>query len=216
MKLEFRPLPYDVTALDPVYSTKTLELHYGKHHRTYFDTTVKLVKGTEFEDAEVEDIIRAAAKAEKHKKLFNNAAQHWNHDFFWDSMGPGGGGEPRGEIASLIERDLEGYKGFRESFKKSAVEQFGSGWAWLVFKDGKLQIYSTGNAENPLVKGGHALLTIDVWEHAYYLDHQNRRPEFADAFLDSLLNWDKVNERLEEAASAKPAKGKRRQLEGAR
>lgn len=215
MKLEFHPLPYDVTALDPVYSAKTLELHYGKHHRTYFDNTVKLVKGTEFENAEVEDVVRAAAKSEKQKKLFNNAAQHWNHDFFWESMAPGGGGEPTGEIAELIKRDLKSYEGFRESFKKTAVEQFASGWAWLVLKDGKLQIYSTGNADNPLVKGGHPLLTLDVWEHAYYLDHQNRRPEFVDAFLDKLLNWDSVNERLHAAASAKPAKGKRGQLEGA-
>ena len=216
MKLEFRPLPYDVTALDPVYSTKTLELHYGKHHRTYFDNTVKLVKGTEFEGADVEDIIRDAAQSEKQKKLFNNAAQHWNHDFFWESMAPGGGGEPAGEIAELIKRDLKDYAGFRESFKKTAVEQFGSGWAWLVLKDGKLQIYSSGNADNPLVKGAHPLLTLDVWEHAYYLDHQNRRPEFVDAFLDKLLHWDSVNERLHEAAAAKPAKDKRGQLEGAR
>ncbi len=213
MKLEFRPLPYDVAALDPVYSQKTLEFHYGKHHRTYFDTTVKLVKGTDLEGADVEEIVRGAAGSEKHKKLFNNAAQHWNHDFFWGSMAPGGGGEPTGEIAELIQRDLKGSDGFREAFKKSAVEQFGSGWAWLVLKDRKLQIYSTGNAENPLIKGGHALLTIDVWEHAYYLDHQNRRPEFVDAFLDSLLNWDKVNERLQHAGADKPAKGKR--LEGA-
>src|SRR5262245_10233808 len=137
MKLEFRPLPYEIDALDPVYSQKTLELHYGKHHRTYFDTTVKLIKGTPFEDADVEEIIQDAASAKEHKKLFNNAAQHWNHDFFWESMGPGGGGEPSGEIAELIKRDLKGYDGFREAFKKASVEQFGSGWAWLVLKDRK-------------------------------------------------------------------------------
>lgn len=215
MKLEFRPLPYDSTALDPVYSQTTLDLHYGKHHRTYFDTTVKLVQGTALEGAEVEDIIHEAAGDAKSKKLFNNAAQHWNHDFFWRSMRPGGGGEPSGEIAELIKRDLKGYDGFREAFKKAAVEQFGSGWAWLVLKDRKLQIYSTGNADNPLVKGGHPLLTVDVWEHAYYLDYHNRRPEFADAFLDKLLNWDAVNERLQKAGATKAAKGKGRQLEGA-
>jgi superoxide dismutase, Fe-Mn family len=215
MKLEFRPLPYASDGLDPVYSQKTLDLHYGKHHRTYFDTAVKLVAGTDLEGAEVEDIIQEASGDTKQKKLFNNAAQHWNHDFFWSSMRPGGGGEPTGEIAELIKRDLKGYNGFREAFKKAAVEQFGSGWAWLVLKDRKLQIYSTGNADNPLVKGGHALLTVDVWEHAYYLDYQNRRPEFLEAFLDKLLNWDKVNERLSAASSAKASKGSRRQLEGA-
>lgn len=220
MKLEFRPLPYAADALDPVYSKKTLDLHYGKHHRTYFDTTVKLVQGTGLEGVDVEEIIREAAGDTKQKKLFNNAAQHWNHDFFWSSMRPGGGGGPSGEVAELIKRDLKGYDGFRESFKKAAVEQFGSGWAWLVLKDRKLQVYSTANADNPLVKGGHPLLTVDVWEHAYYVDYENRRPEFLEAYLDRLLNWDKVNERLQKAGAEGSAGGssgrKGRQLEGAR
>jgi superoxide dismutase, Fe-Mn family len=216
MTLEFRPLPYRPDALEPVYSEKTLRLHYEKHHRTYFDNTVKMVQGTEFEGADIEEIVRRAGAEARHKKLFNNAGQHWNHDFFWESMRPGGGGEPIGELAELIKRDLKGYGGFREAFKKAAVEQFGSGWAWLVLQDGKLQIYSTGNAENPLVKGKQALLTIDVWEHAYYLDYQNRRPEFVEAFLDRLVNWEKASERLQAAGSATSKGGRRQQLEGAR
>ncbi len=202
MKVSFPPLPYRQDALEPVLSQEAMELHYGKHHRAYFDNTVKMIEGTEFEDSEIEDIIRRSAGQSKLKKLFNNAAQHWNHGFFWECMRPGGGGEPSGAIAELIDRDLDGYDNFRKVFKQTAVDQFGSGWAWLVMKGGELDIVSTPNGDNPLTTDARPLLTVDVWEHAYYIDYRNKRPDFVEAFLDKLINWDKVNERLATAGGS--------------
>jgi superoxide dismutase, Fe-Mn family len=210
MKVNFPPLPYGTDALAPTLSKEAMELHYGKHHRTYFDKTVKMIEGSEFEDFELEDIVRRSAGVPKLKKLFNNAAQHWNHSFFWECMRPGGGGQPAGAIAELIERDLDGYENFRKVFKETAVEQFGSGWGWLVMKGGELDIVSTSNGDNPLTAEARPLLTVDVWEHAYYVDYRNKRPDFVEAFLDKLVNWDKVNERLAAGGATAAAGGSKR------
>lgn len=202
MPLTFPPLPYAQDALAPAYSERMLHFHYDKHHRAYFEKTVELSRGTEFETLDLESIVRRTAGAERHVALYRNAAQHWNHCFFWDSMRPGAGGTPTGRVGELIERDFGGHDSFREEFRKTAVAQFGSGWVWLVLDGGKLGILKTGNADNPLPSQARPLLTCDVWEHAYYLDYQNRRAEFVDAFLDRLANWDKANEELAKAEGA--------------
>jgi superoxide dismutase, Fe-Mn family len=201
MTIEFKDLPYAQDALEPVYSTKTVQLHYGKHHRTYFDKMTELIKDTPYADMNLEEIIKATARDKKQTVLFNNAAQVWNHDVFWRSMKPGGGGSPNGDLEALIGKSFKGgLDGFKKELKNAAVTRFGSGWAWLTFEGGKLKISSTSNAENPLATGkGIVLLTIDVWEHAYYLDYQNKRPDFVDAFLDKLVNWDYAAERLKMA-----------------
>jgi Fe-Mn family superoxide dismutase len=170
--------------------------HYGKHHKTYVDNLNKLSDGTEFAALPLVDVIKKAAGQTDKAGIFNNAAQIWNHTFFWESMKPSGGGKPTGKIAELIERDLGGYDKFKTDFTQAAVTQFGSGWAWLVLDQGKLALRKTGNAETPISGGAIPLLTIDVWEHAYYLDYQNRRADFAAAVIDKLLNWDRANERL--------------------
>jgi len=195
------PLPCDQGALDPVISARTIGLHYGKHHKTYVDKLNELVAGTKYADLPLGEVVRQAARDEKDKKIFNNAGQHWNHSFFWNSLKPGGGGEPKGELAKRIDSDLGGIEAFRKDFEKAAIETFGSGWAWLALKDGKLQIISTSNAGTPLATGAAPLLTIDVWEHAYYLDYENRRPEFVKAVISKLLNWDWAQQQLEQAAS---------------
>jgi len=205
MKIKFPPLPYSEGALAPALSQEAMSLHYGRHHKTYFDKTVEMIEGTQFEDSDLEDIIRDTAKEPKFKKLFNNAAQHWNHCFFWECMRPGGGGKPTGPIGELIDRDLDGYDNFRKVFKQTAVDQFGSGWAWLTIKGGELDIESTSNGNNPLTTDARPLLTVDVWEHAYYVDYRNKRPDFVEAFLDKLVNWDKVNERLGAEGGAQKA-----------
>jgi Fe-Mn family superoxide dismutase len=187
MKIAFAKLPYPADALAPHVSEKTVKFHYEKHHRTYFDATVKLVQGTDLETMDLEEIVLTSADHDA--TLFNNAAQLWNHDFFWRCMRPDGGGEPAGELERLIERDFGGFGKFRNEFRERAVKQFGSGWAWLVFEGGKLAVTATANAGNPLVMGGAPLLAVDVWEHAYYLDYQNRRADFVDVFLDRLVNW---------------------------
>ena len=190
-------LPYAKDALAPHISANTFDFHHGKHHNAYVVKLNELIAGTEFEKASLEEIIRGTAgKAEK-AALFNNAAQHWNHSFFWHCLKPNGGGKPTGEVAARIERDLGGYEKFAADFKNAALTQFGSGWAWLV-KDasGTLKITKTANADLPMAHGETALLTVDVWEHAYYLDFQNRRPDFVQTVLDSLVNWEFVNANL--------------------
>ena len=191
MAFELPPLPYAKDALAPHMSAETLEYHHDKHHAAYVNKTNDLIKGTAFENASLEDII---AKAEG--VLFNQAAQVWNHTFFWSCLSPDGGGEPTGEVADRISSDLGGYDGFRSKLTDAATSQFGSGWAWLVEKDGKLDVMKTSNADNPLANGAKALWTIDVWEHAYYIDHRNARPKFVDTVLDNLINWDFVNQNL--------------------
>lgn len=199
MAFELPPLPYDLHALEPHISAKTLEFHHGKHHKTYVDTLNKLVAGTPDEDKSLEDLIRGSASDESKKTIFNNAAQIWNHNFFWPSLKPNGS-RPSGDISGMLDKSFGGIDQFKEQFKKEAVGQFGSGWAWLVFDKGALKIVKTHDADLPLLHGQTALVTCDVWEHAYYLDYQNRRPDFVQTFLDHLINWDFVAENLQKAS----------------
>ena len=193
-------LPYDRGGLAPHISEETLNFHYGKHHQAYVTNLNKLIDGTDMDGASLEDIIKASAGDAAKAGLFNNSAQVWNHTFYWHSMKPGGGGAPHGKIAELIDRDLGGYDKFAADFKAAGGGQFGSGWAWLVLKDGNLAITKTPNAETPLTEDGTVpLLTMDVWEHAYYLDYQNSRPGYMDTFLNSLVNWDFANQNLADA-----------------
>ena len=199
------PLPWGEAALDPVVSARTIEFHYGKHHRAYVTKLNELVAGTRFADMPLEQVVKETAGSEEHKKIFNNAAQTWNHTFFWNCLKPQGGGKPTGDLAARIERAFGGYDAFKQKLADAAVNQFGSGWAWLVAKGDNLDIVSTSNAENPMTKGATPLLTIDVWEHAYYLDYQNRRPDFANAVIDKLLNWEFAAQQLGGAAARKAA-----------
>ncbi len=198
-------LPWDEAALDPVISARTIGVHYGKHHKAYVDKLNELVAGTPLADLPLEQVIAKSAGNKESQKVFNNAAQAWNHTFFWNCLAPKGGGEPRGELARRIDAELGGAASFREAFQKAAVECFGSGWAWLVERDGKLEILATSNAGTPLTMGATPLLTLDVWEHAYYLDYENRRPEFAKAVIDRLLNWDFAAEQLTAAGQRRAA-----------
>src|ERR1700761_4331797 len=196
MPFELPPLPYAYEALEPFMSAKTLQFHHDKHHKTYVDTLNKLVAGTPMEKAKLEEIIENTAENEKQKPIFNNAGQGWNHTFFWNSMKPRGGGAPQGNLAQEINKAFGDLEGFKTKFKEAATTQFGSGWAWLVADKGKLDIVKTGNAVNPLIVGQTPLLTLDVWEHAYYLDYQNRRADMVQAFLDNLVNWEFVEKNL--------------------
>jgi Fe-Mn family superoxide dismutase len=190
------PLPYSDDALAPHISAKTLGFHYGKHHNAYVTNLNNLVKDTDLASLKLEDLIVKVAKDDTKKGVFNNAAQVWNHTFYWNSMRAGGGGKPGGKLAKLIDGSFGSLDAFKEAFKKAAVGQFGSGWAWLVQKGDKLEITTTGNADLPLAHGQRALLTCDVWEHAYYLDFQNRRPDYLTAFCDSLVNWEFAEKNL--------------------
>jgi Fe-Mn family superoxide dismutase len=196
MAITLPELPYEKTALEPHISARTLEFHHGKHHKTYVDKTNGLIEGTDLAGASLEDIIRQTAGDASTAGLFNNAAQVWNHSFYWQCMKPGGGGAPSGAVAEKIATDFGGFEKFAEEFKNAGFTQFGSGWAWLVVKDGRLEIMKTLNADTPLAHGIQALLTVDVWEHAYYLDYQNRRPDYLSAFVEHLINWDFVNANL--------------------
>ncbi len=199
---ELPKLPYDENALQPVITARTLSFHHGKHHAGYVKTLNELVKGTGYEGAALEGVIRRAAKDAKAGKIFNNAAQAWNHAFYWQCMAPHGGGEPAGKLKAALERDFGGAKACREAMAQAALGQFGSGWAWLAADaKGALKVMATANADTPLVHGATPLLTIDVWEHAYYLDYQNRRADYVAAWLDKLVNWRFAEERLALAAS---------------
>lgn len=188
------PLPYADTALEPLISANTLSFHYAKHHKTYVDNLNKLVEGKDLASMSLEEIIRASSGKADMAGVFNNAAQVWNHTFYWNSLKPDGGGKPTGAIAAAIDKDLGGYDKFKADLSAAAVTQFGSGWAWLVSEAGTLKIVKTGNAEVPLTKGQKPLLTIDVWEHAYYLDYQNLRAKYVETLIDKLLNWDFANQ----------------------
>lgn len=196
MAIELPVLPYEASALEPFISANTLGFHHGKHHQTYVTNTNNLIKGTDLEDASLEKIVLSAANNAEKVGLFNNAAQVWNHTFYWKSMKKGGGGAPSGAIAKKIEEDFGSYEAFAEAFKNAGLTQFGSGWAWLVLKDGKLQIMKTANGDTPMAHGLIAILTVDVWEHAYYLDYQNKRADYLDVFLKNLVNWDFANANL--------------------
>jgi Fe-Mn family superoxide dismutase len=196
MSVPYPDLPYAKDALEPYISARTFEYHYGKHHKAYVDNANKMLEGSDLADKDLVAIIQAAAKDPGKKGLFNNTAQAWNHAFFWQCLKKGGGGKPTGRIAERITADFGSYEKFAEAFKNAGVTQFGSGWAWLVEKGGKLEIMQSANADTPVAQGIKPLLVVDVWEHAYYLDYQNRRPDFLQAFLDHLLNWDFVNANL--------------------
>ncbi|MGD9599303.1 MAG: superoxide dismutase [Steroidobacteraceae bacterium] len=200
MSIELPALPYALEALEPHVSRQTLSVHHGKHHAAYVDKTRALIQRTPLESAPLEAIVRA--NADKPGPLFNAAAQAWNHAFLWQSMRPNGGGDATGLIARRIENDFGNHNAFRQQFIKAATEQFGSGWAWLVLDGDKLRITSTSNAATPLVGSQRPLLTLDVWEHAYYLDYQHRRLDYVTAFLAHLVNWDFANANL---AGERPA-----------
>ena len=191
MAFELPPLPYAQDALAPHMSAETLEYHYGKHHKTYVDNLNKAVDGTPDADLSLEEIILKADGP-----LFNNSAQVWNHTFFWNSLSPNGGGQPSGAVADKINADFGSYDEFRTQITQAGITQFGSGWAWLIDNGGKLEVIKTANADTPLKHGQKALWTIDVWEHAYYIDYRNARPKFIDVVLDNLINWDFVNQNL--------------------
>jgi len=187
---ELPPLPYAEDALAPVISARTLQYHYGKHHKGYVDTLNKLVVGTPFAAMTLEQIMKATAGRADHAPVYNNAAQSWNHTFYWHSLKPGGGGKPPAALAQKIDAAFGDYDKFKAALVNAALTQFGSGWAWLVADGGVLSITKTPNAEVPFTKGATPLLTIDVWEHAYYLDYQNKRVDYANAVVDKLLNWE--------------------------
>jgi len=196
------PLPWPENALDPVISARTLSFHYGKHHAAYVKKLNELVAGTRYADMPLEQIVRETAG--KEPKIFNNAAQAWNHTFYWSCLRKGGA-RPAGAIATRLDADCGGLDGFKKKFADAAVNQFGSGWAWLVERDGKLDIIATSNADTPIAKGITPLLTLDVWEHAYYVDYENRRPEHVDAVIDKLLDWEFAAQQLEQAKQRKAA-----------
>jgi len=190
MTITLPELPYGKDALAPYISEKTIDFHYGKHHNTYVTNLVKLIGGTDLENETLENIIKKTAGDSAKAGIFNNAAQVWNHTFYWNSMKPNGGGSPTGKILEKIKTDFGSYEKFVEEFKNAGLTQFGSGWAWLILKDGKLQVTKTPNADTPIAHGLKPLLTVDVWEHAYYLDYQNKRAEYLDIFIKNLINWE--------------------------
>ena len=196
MPITLPQLPYPKDALAPHISEKTLDFHYGKHHNAYVVNGNKLIEGTDLADESLEGIIKKTAGDASKVGIFNNVAQVWNHSFYWQCMKPGGGGSPTGAIADKINADFGSYEKFSEAFKNAGATQFGSGWAWLVLQDNKLQVTKTANADTPLAHGVKPLLTVDVWEHAYYLDYQNRRPDYLSVFMEKLVNWDFVNSNL--------------------
>ncbi len=199
MSFELPALPYAQDALAPHISAETLSFHHGKHHNAYVVNLNGLIEGTEFADKSLEEIMQATAGDAAKAGIFNNAAQIWNHTFYWHSMAPNGGGKPTGTLAAKIDEDFGSFDAFVAAFKTAGATQFGSGWAWLVLKDGKLEIVKTPNAECPLIDGSTPLLTMDVWEHAYYIDFQNRRPDYISTFLSSLVNWEFAAANLEAA-----------------
>ena len=187
MAIELPPLPYERNALEPHISAETLEYHYGKHHKTYVDNLNKMIEGTEFADMPLEEIVRKSQGG-----MFNNAAQVWNHTFYWNCLSPNGGGEPTGKVAEAINKAVGDFASFKDEFTKLSIGTFGSGWGWLVQRpDGALALVSTSNANTPLTGEDTALLTCDVWEHAYYIDYRNARPKYLEAFWN-LVNWDFV------------------------
>ena len=196
MALELPSLPYEKSSLEPYISAQTLDFHHGKHHQAYVTNANNLTKDTPLENLSLEDLILHVANKPDKVGIFNNAAQVWNHTFYWNCMKPNGGGTPSGMIAQKLDEDFGSYENFVSEFKTAATTQFGSGWAWLVLDEKKLKIIKTPNADTPIVHGLKALLTVDVWEHAYYLDYQNRRPDYVDIFLKHLVNWDFVNQNL--------------------
>jgi Fe-Mn family superoxide dismutase len=197
MAIYLPQLPYPKEALEPFISAKTVEFHYGKHHNAYVVNANKLLAETELEHESLESIIIKTSGDSFKTNIFNNAAQVWNHSFYWNCMKPEGGGMPEGKIAEMIKNDFDSFRNFADEFKNAGATQFGSGWAWLVLDNDKLKIIKTSNADTPIAHNLKPLLTVDVWEHAYYLDYQNRRPDYLSTFIDKLINWEFVNDNLE-------------------
>ncbi len=199
MPFTLAPLPFAKDSLDPTMSARTLEHHHDKHHAAYVKKLNELTQGTKFEALDLVQVIRQSAGDASQKKIFNNAAQVWNHDFFWESLAPNGGGTPPEPVLKRLESAFSSLENFRNRFVEAAVNQFGSGWAWLVCRQGRLEIATTHDADNPLTGAACALLTCDVWEHAYYLDYQQDRAAFVKAVIDNLANWQFVGKRLVES-----------------
>lgn len=197
--LTLPPLPWPENALEPVISAKTISFHYGKHHKTYVETANKLIVGTELADLPLEEIVRATAGKSDRVGIFHNAAQAWNHAFYWKSLKPKGGGEPPAALKSKMDAAFGSVDACKKELVNAAVQQFGSGWAWLVLEGDKLKIIKTGDAETPIAHNQKPLLTIDVWEHAYYLDYQNKRVDYANALVDKLANWEFAAQNLGKA-----------------
>ena len=197
MAVTLSKLSFKQNALEPYISERTIDFHYGKHHSTYVEKTNILIKGTDMEHDKLENIILKTSRNDSRISIFNNAAQVWNHTFYWNCLKPNGGGIPAGDIGKKLISDFGSYEAFVEQFKVAATTQFGSGWAWLVLKDNRLEIITTLNADSPLIYGCKPLLTIDVWEHAYYLDYQNRRPDYINTCIEHLINWDFVTAQME-------------------
>ena len=196
MAITLPELPYAKNGLEPHISARTLEFHHDKHHSTYVANANKLLAGTDLEISDLETIIRKTFGDSSKTGIFNNVAQIWNHTFYFNCMKPGGGGAPGGRIGDRIKADFGSFEKFVEEFKNAGVTQFGSGWAWLVLDGQQLRVTKTSNADTPVAHRQKPLLTVDVWEHAYYLDYQNRRPDYLTAFVDKLINWDFVNSML--------------------
>ncbi|HPD50734.1 MAG TPA: superoxide dismutase [Smithellaceae bacterium] len=195
MAISLPPLPYAKDALAPYISANTLDFHYGKHHKAYVDNVNKLIEGTDLAEKSLEEIIKISAKDTAKTGIFNNAAQVWNHSFYWQCLKKNGGA-PRGPVADKIKTVWGGFEKFADELKNAGITQFGSGWAWLVLEGNQLKITKTANADTPIAHGQKPLLTIDVWEHAYYLDYQNRRTDYLAAVIQNLINWDFVNANL--------------------
>jgi Fe-Mn family superoxide dismutase len=196
MAIQLPDLSYPKDGLAPFISANTLEFHHGKHHRAYVDNTNKLIAGTDLANESLETIVKKTIGDATKSGLFNNAAQVWNHSFYWQCMKPNGGGKPAGKVADKINEAWGSFDKFAEELKNAGVTQFGSGWAWLVLDGGKLKVTKTANADTPIAHGVKPLLTVDVWEHAYYLDYQNRRPDYLATFIERLINWDFVKTNL--------------------
>ena len=197
MTFELPSLPYANDALAPYMSSETLDFHHGKHHQTYVTNLNNLVKDTDMHDSSLEEIVVKSSKDSSMAGIFNNAGQHWNHILFWQCMKPNGGGSMPSELESRITSDLGGIDQFKEAFIQAGITQFGSGWAWLAIDNGKLVVTKSPNASNPLVDGMKPILGCDVWEHSYYIDYRNKRPDYLKAFLDSLVNWEFVASQLD-------------------
>jgi Fe-Mn family superoxide dismutase len=197
MSFTLPELPYAYDALQPYMSKETLEFHHDKHHNTYVETGNKLLAGSGLEDASLEEIVKQSHG--KNQPLFNNAGQHFNHIHFWQWMKPNGGGAIPGALEAKIKEDLGGVDKFKEDFIEAGKGQFGSGWAWLALKNGKLEVMKTPNGENPLVHGATPILGVDVWEHSYYIDYRNKRPDYLKAFVENLVNWEYVEKLYSEA-----------------
>ena len=197
MTFELPSLPYASDALAPYMSSETLDFHHGKHHQTYVTNLNNLVKDTDMQDSSLEEIVVKSSKDPSMAGIFNNAGQHWNHILFWQCMKPNGGGSIPSELESRITSDLGGINQFKEAFIQAGITQFGSGWAWLAIDNGKLVVTKSPNASNPLVDGMKPILGCDVWEHSYYIDYRNKRPDYLKAFLDSMVNWEFVASQLD-------------------